>query len=105
MTLKHNKRRTAILNAGLVAAKKHGYQNLTGARVAEKANISRGLVQFHFNSMYEFRKALVEYAIEREFIPVIAQAVGALDELTFDIPEELREQALLYIAEGGRDGR
>lgn len=86
-------RKTRILEAALPLARSHGYRHLTREQVALAAGISGPALNYHFETMRQFKQALVQYAIEVECLPVVAQAlVGGEAELIKD--GSLRRRAL-----------
>ena len=97
----HRERRKKILQAALKVARAGSYRTITREQVARAAKVSPGLVQYHFNSMDKFREDLVRFAIQTRYLPVIAQALGALEPAALDAPRKLREQALEFIATKG----
>ena len=95
--MKHEERREQLLQAALMAAAQMGYKGITRDEVAHRAEVSPGLVQFHFNSIEELRKATLEKAIENEDLKVFSQAFGALDETALGAPKALVDKAITFL--------
>lgn len=91
------RRKEEILNAAIELASKIGYLNLTRDGVAEAANTSSGLVTCYFTNMEQLKKAVMDAAIKREILPIIAQGLSLGDEQTFNISSELKQKVLAFL--------
>jgi AcrR family transcriptional regulator len=89
-----SERRDKVLAATLPLAIAKGYDKLTRDEIAEAAGISGGTLGYHFGSVDALRVALVEYALAKRCLPVIAQALVARDPAVAEIPARLRSRAL-----------
>lgn len=69
-------RQAEILTAALKLAVKIGYTKVTREAVGKAAGIDASLVSYHFGAMPQFKRRLLREAIERECLPVIAQAAA-----------------------------
>jgi len=81
-----------ILGAAVQLARKCGYQNLTRLNVAHAAECGTGTVNYHYASMDLLRTAVVEYAIQHEILPIIAEALTAHHGATQNISDALRRK-------------
>lgn len=95
--MKHIDRRERILQAGLMAAEQIGYSQITRAEVAQRAEVSESLVQYHFNSVHELKKEILAQAIRDENLPILAQALGSLDPDVLDAPVSIQARVLEFI--------
>lgn len=90
-------RKKEILAAAMELAKTDHYIRVTRERIAERVNISTGLVNLYFNTMNELRSAIVRNAINEEVIEVVAQAIANKDPQALDISHELKCQAAAHL--------
>jgi len=91
------KRRKQILHAAVKVAEKTGYLKVTRDEVARRANVSQGLIQYHFNSIDELRGEIIAEAVKEENVAVIAQGLGNVDAAALDASDVLKEKAFEYI--------
>ena len=99
--MNRKERKEQILQAGLLAAEQIGYQKITRAVVAHRAEISEALVQYHFNSIHELKREVMSRAIEDENIQVISQGLGMLDDDALAAPDSVKTAAFKFMAEAG----
>ncbi len=79
-------RRQQILEAALDLFSEQGLEGATSKDIAERAEVTHGLIYFYFKSKEELFKAAFEYALER--------ALERLDVASIAQSDELPEQAL-----------
>lgn len=88
-------RRSQILNAAVGLMSESSLHDVTGAMVAEAANVSRSLVLSYFGSIGELRDAALRQAIKEERLSIIAQAAVTHSPIVQDeCSEELRDLAI-----------
>jgi AcrR family transcriptional regulator len=95
--MKREERREELLKTALKIAEKTGYMKITNDSVAEAAGKSKSLIQFHFHSIQELKRAVMDAAIRYENVAVLAQGLGLLDEDALSAPKELKDRALKFI--------
>ena len=71
-------RREQILEATYQVAAKHGLAETTILRVAAAANVSPGLVMFHFDTRRQLLLALLDYLLATTTVLTVDPAVAAL---------------------------
>ena len=86
-------RKDHILNAALTVATKRGYRFLTRDMVAEAAGVSGGLVSRYYDKE-ALRLAVMELAVERKILRVIAEGIISRNAVALDAPGKLRKEAL-----------
>lgn len=64
--IREEKRRT-IMNAALELFAKEGFHSSTISKIAEKANISKGLIYNYFDSKEELLNAILDYGFKQMF--------------------------------------
>lgn len=70
-------RKEELLAAALKLAQLQGIRSITREDVARAVDVAQSLVTHHFNTMKQFNRALVRYAIKQNNVIVVAQAVAA----------------------------
>lgn len=90
-------RRRDIFNAALKAAETVGYAHVTRDDIASRIGISGQAVQHHIEGMAKFRRDLVRYAIQKEHLFTLAQALTARDPIVLEAPVALRQKALNFV--------
>lgn len=93
-------RQDEILSAALDLAAQGHFQTVTREAVAEAADCSPGLVSRYFDTMEGLRDALVQAAVERRVLRVVAQGLVAQHPATSGLEPWLREKALSAAARG-----
>lgn len=94
---RYAKRKTEILSAALELAKTEGLAGVTRAGVAERAEVATGLINAHYGTMNQLRRAIIGEALRVRCLPVLAQAMAMGDPRALGAPEELRRAAALSI--------
>lgn len=70
-----------ILTSALALATEVGYRVLTREKIADAAGVTGPLINHYWGNMDEFKKALLDYAVEQRCLPVVAQAIVAREPL------------------------
>lgn len=88
-----------ILAAALALAKELGLRNFSRADVAVRAEVASATVSYHFGEMTDLRREVVEIAIEKEVLSVLADARADRNspELFTRMSAELKEKVAAYI--------
>jgi len=91
-------RKTTILAAAVKLSEEFGISEISREKIAALAECSTGLVNMHFGTMLNLRRAIVGEAVRRKNLNIIAQALVAPDVKTRNLarraPEALRRAAL-----------
>ncbi len=91
--LEPDDRRTEVMRAAVHAANAFGYTAMTRSQIAVLAGVSGPLVAVYLGEMPEVRRAVVRYAIKREHLGIIAQALALKDPEAAKVSEALRRRA------------
>lgn len=94
-----NNTRQNILRAALKTAEKRGYSRVTMHDAAEGSGTTTALIQHYFNSAENLRREVLITAIANRNLHIIAQALGALDSLALQMPDELKQKVLNFITQ------
>jgi AcrR family transcriptional regulator len=87
-------RRVQLIDAALDEAEAVGYSHCTRLGIAQRANVSEGLVSLYFGTMPQLRRQIVRHAVARSRLPIIAQALAAKDPHAQKAPPEVQRAAL-----------
>jgi len=90
-------RKKQLLETALDIALELGIALLTRGRVAKRAGVSTGAVNLAWTDMPTLKAAVITVAVEREHLPLIAQALAEKHPSVQDIPEPLKINALLTL--------
>lgn len=91
---KDTQRKTELLHAAMIEAKRHGYKNVTRHMIAERACVTPALVPYYFGTMNELRRAIMSEAIRTRELRIVAQGIADGHPKAKRAPEELRREAL-----------
>ena len=87
-------RRQLILEAAINLATADGYISLTRGAVASHAGISPALVTFYYLSTRLLLQAVMEEAVRREILPVIAEGLATRCPIALAAPPAVRQAAI-----------
>lgn len=90
-------RRELILNAALELSKKIGYTKLTRDAVADDCKIASSLVARYFDTMAALKCAVMQAAISKQILEVIAQGLVIKDPKTLRLDDKLKNKAARFI--------
>lgn len=83
-------RKEEILSAALRLAERIGYYTLTRERIAAEAGISCSLISWYFRTMTQLRQEVIQTAIDRKIIGILAQALSVGDLTMDSLTPEMR---------------
>lgn len=87
-------RKEHILGIALTMAEAAGYTRINRAELAEAAGISESLIQYHFGSMENLRRAIMRHAVHTKRLAVIAQGLAVKDPHALKAPEAVQLEAI-----------
>jgi AcrR family transcriptional regulator len=91
-------RKELILDAAVQLSTRIGYNRITRDAVAELAHVSSSLLHAYFPRMESVRRAVMEVAIKREIVEIIAQGLALNDARARKINKTLRQKVMTYIS-------
>ena len=86
-----------ILEAAVALATDLGLHNVTRDGVAERARVSTALVNRYWGTIAALLDQVVATAVERELLPILAQAILDKHPLALSAPRRLQERAARHI--------
>lgn len=90
-------RKQHITEQGLTLARNGHYLLFTRGELAAACCVTPGVITAYFGGIDNVRGAVLELAIERKVIEVIAQALVQRDPLIANINDELKQKAIKFI--------
>lgn len=90
-------RKEKILLAAIEVSKNTGYKGITREKVAEEAGVSSALVATYFNRMVFLKSAVMEHAVKREIIEIVAQGVAHNDPFTLRLAPALKNKVMEHL--------
>lgn len=88
------RKRAALVSVGLRMAAVDGYQWLTRDSVAAEAGVAAGTVNNLFGSMVDFKRAVLQAAVDQGVLPVVAQGLADRHDIAVAAPETVKRAAL-----------
>ena len=90
-------RKQQILDAAIQLALQKGYRNISRQEVAIASKSASGLIGRYFKTVAGLKRSIVEAAIEREILPILAENLSIKGEETRSLSPELKEKVILYL--------
>lgn len=95
--LKPDERYKQLLDSAVEVAEQCGFNKMTHVLVALKAKVSKATVFNYFKTIDQLRDDVMQVAIERELLPVIAAGVVSRNIKALNTPVELKQKAMASI--------
>lgn len=92
-------REQSIIEAAVRVAAKRGYQSMQRPDIAEEAGVSQALVSHYFGTLDNLRALVMDYAVRKEVVEVVAQGLGCSNDIARRASPELKKKALKYLAD------
>lgn len=93
------RRRLAMIEAGLALARQHGFTRVSRSMVARKVGCSDSLLSSWWTAE-QFQSEVMYEAVDRGMLDIIAQGLVARHPAAINAPFCLRSRAAEYIAGG-----
>lgn len=90
-------RDTLILDAAIELALAHGYQNITREQVAYRAGVAVGTVNNAYATMIGLKRAVLQAAVDRSIVEIVAQGRADQSPITRDIPDDLKSAVVSHL--------
>lgn len=94
-------RQQQLMEAALKVAKDEGWSKLTRAKVACQAGVAASLINFYFGDKDQFRTSVMQEAVMRNLVSVVAEGLLYHNKAALDAPEALRKRAKDYVERHG----
>lgn len=93
-TLMRNRRRAALLAAGIAEATERGYRNMKRDAVAKRAGVAVGSVNHEFGTIGKLRDAVMAEAVTNGYLDIVRQGIANNDPIALGAPAHLQTSAL-----------
>lgn len=93
--------RAKILSVATTCACTDGVQWITRANVAQRMTCAPALINYHWGSMLDLKRAVFAEAVRLQILPLIAQGLADGNEACRNAPAWLREKAANWSARRG----
>lgn len=98
--LNRNDRLEQIIQTALSLARKRGsFLNVRRRDIAKELGVSRALISHYLCNVKAIQYAILECAIQREAIDIVAQGLLAKHPAVLEAPDEIRKAARWYLVE------
>lgn len=94
-------RRAQLIETGLRLAGEVGWYKVTRRAVAEETSTAEALINRYFENKDGFRDALMEEAVKRKLVPVVAEGLLYMSKPALMAPVKLRKEAQAHLQETG----
>jgi DNA-binding transcriptional regulator YbjK len=91
-------RRVAVLESAVTVAQRDGWRAMTRDTIAELSCISAGLVSYVLGDMEAVRRVVLQEAIRREIVSIVAEALTSGSPEALIVSKKLRSKVNKYIA-------
>lgn len=98
MSEKVEKRNQRVLEAAVTLASERGFRNYSRSDVARLAGVADGGVNWAFRTMDGLHDAVMQAAVERELLPIVAQGLALQHPAACAAPADLKNSALASLA-------
>ena len=96
--MKPDDRKVELFEHALDISSSTGYMQLTRKAIADRSQVSEGLVTHYFGTMENLRRDIMRAAIKRELLPILAQGLAMRDKHALKAPAELQKKAATSIS-------
>lgn len=94
-------RRAQLLEAGLQVAEEMGWYKVTRRAVAERTATAESLINRYFGSKDGFRDALMEEAVKRQMVSIVAEGLLYMHPTALAASRQLRKEAQTHLQTSG----
>lgn len=94
-------RQQQLMEAAITVAKTEGWSKLTRAKVAYQAGVAASLINFYFGDKDSFRTSVMQEAVGRNLVSVVAEGLLYHNSAALEAPEPLRKRAEEYVERHG----
>lgn len=88
----------AILAAAVSLARAKGLLRFSRIEVANDSGVGESTVSYHFGTMFDLRKAVVQHAVDSEILSILADVRSCRESFGIPMNEKLREKIAEYIS-------
>jgi AcrR family transcriptional regulator len=90
-------RREQLIDAAIKISKEIGYNKLTRDKVMKEVGITVSLLSYYFPRMSDLKNAVMDAAVERGIVEVIAQGITLNDPRALTINPQTKLQVIAFM--------
>lgn len=90
-------RKEQILNTAISLSIEKGYRYLTRRLIANRIHCASGLINHYFDDISTLKEVVIQTAIEKEILPILAENYVAWGKETADISSNLKNKIIQYL--------
>lgn len=90
-------RKQQILDAAINLSIQKGYRQLTRQSIANKICCAGALINHYYGNIDNLRDIVLQIAIEKEIMPILAENYGTRGKETSHLPTQLKEKVINYL--------
>lgn len=94
MRMHPNDRKAQILDAAIAVAVRDSFANMERKAIAREANVTEGLVSYHFGTMKNLRRTVMRHAIKERNLYIIAEGIICRNPYALKVPDDVKKEAL-----------
>lgn len=98
--LKPKERRKQILDVAVQLAQEKGFESLTRAAIADKAQVTHALITHYYNTMPQLKRDVMRAAVRQEILEIIAYGLATSNPHAAKASPELRARAISHMGGG-----
>jgi len=98
MSTKVATRNQAVLEAAVALASERGFRRYSRADVAQRAGVADGSVNNSYGTMNGLHDAVMQTAVERQLVPIVAAGLAERHPAACAAPQGLKDSALASLA-------
>ena len=87
-----NDTKQLLLDAAIAESEESSYLTISRPVIAERAGVAGSLIQYHFKTMGQFRRAIVGEAIRTSNLKILAQALANNDSRALGLPKKTKQK-------------
>ena len=93
-----DERRENILNAAIKLSIEIGYNKITRDKIAKLTNVTSSLIAYYYPRMSHVRNAVMNAAIEREIVEILAQGNKLNPPRALKIDRMAKQKVMSYLS-------
>lgn len=90
-------RKEQILQTAIQISLEKGYRQLTRRAVANRMHCASSLINHYYEDIDNLRAIVLQTAIEKEIIPIVAENFAIKGTETIELPQPLKQKVVHYL--------
>ena len=94
---RHNVRREQLIDVAIKISTEIGYNKLTREKVMREVDVTASLLGYYFPRMSDLKNAVMDAAVERGIVEIIAQGITLNDPRALTINPQIKLQVISFM--------